>query len=314
MTRSISRLVAVGVCSLALFGALPVHAQSFTIISSSRWLQVGADAFDDVSDQDFDQQQSMLEGPFNYSLTAAATVATAQGTAMSQQNSDIGAAGLQASAALDVSAMQTGGSATASALNELDVLFAVNGVGNIPYSMSGTFFATDSVTANLYLRDEGAGITLHSFTAPSGTTHFDLSGELIPGRTYRLRGYLSGFAAADPLTQSSSSHSSQYLVNLVLTAPTGVREGVEPVSRLQVWPNPFRASSTISLSPGALDKELLVHDVQGRVVRKFPVEAEDRELTWDGRDHHGNRLPGGVYFLRLTGARRSASERVTLLR
>ena len=46
-----------------------------------------------------------------------------------------------------------------------------------------------------------------------------------------------------------------------------------------------------------------VYDVQGRLVR-VPEEGmaefpQLREVTWDGVDRHGARVPAGVYFIRL---------------
>jgi aminopeptidase N len=78
--------------------------------------------------------------------------------------------------------------------------------------------------------------------------------------------------------------------------------------RLQASPNPFAGSLAIrvpAVSGGPL--ELRIFDARGRLVRDLgPVgggaRADDAgRVTWDGRDRGGNRVPAGLYFMRLEG-------------
>jgi hypothetical protein len=83
-------------------------------------------------------------------------------------------------------------------------------------------------------------------------------------------------------------------------------------------PNPFHATTTFVLDfPEAAAYELTLHDVAGRLVRRFAgaAPAGSLALRWDGADARGQRLPAGVYLARFTVAGRiDAARRVLLTR
>jgi hypothetical protein len=64
------------------------------------------------------------------------------------------------------------------------------------------------------------------------------------------------------------------------------------------------------------DGLLEIYDVRGRVVRKSVVILDGQRgiMTWNGRDDRGERVPAGVYFLRLRGGGTVRQLRVTVLR
>ena len=75
---------------------------------------------------------------------------------------------------------------------------------------------------------------------------------------------------------------------------------------LHAAPNPLRTTTTFRFSldsPGAVRVD--VFDVRGRRVAT-PVTASfdlgDHVVRWNGRDHRGRTLPGGVYYARLVSA------------
>jgi hypothetical protein len=76
-----------------------------------------------------------------------------------------------------------------------------------------------------------------------------------------------------------------------------------PVFAFRLGPNPFRGTARIDLSlpkPGLVD--LRIYDLGGREVRTLVsshLAAVPHTLTWDGRDASGDRVPAGVYFVRL---------------
>jgi hypothetical protein len=90
---------------------------------------------------------------------------------------------------------------------------------------------------------------------------------------------------------------------------TGLRE---------VIPNPFagRAVIRFGLREGG-PVDLTAFDVQGRSVRRLdggthpPGEAQ---VIWDGRDRDGNRLPSGIYLLKLTTGGRTYTRAIHLVR
>lgn len=69
-------------------------------------------------------------------------------------------------------------------------------------------------------------------------------------------------------------------------------------------PNPSRGATSLAYTlaqPG--EARLVVTDVAGRTVRELergPRAAGIANVTWDGRDARGQRLPAGLYFARLT--------------
>lgn len=91
-----------------------------------------------------------------------------------------------------------------------------------------------------------------------------------------------------------------------------------PPSAVSAFPNPFRASSTLSFAlAGAGPVAVSVHDVTGALVRRVADGWHDRgaaSFVWDGADERGRDVPAGVYFYRVRTATGTATERVVRLR
>jgi hypothetical protein len=91
-----------------------------------------------------------------------------------------------------------------------------------------------------------------------------------------------------------------------------------PSMRIEsVAPNPAPGPITIRLSvPRAGPAMLLIHDVAGRLVRTFVVDAAAsgvEEVRWDGLDERGRPCPRGSYFLELEAAGARSSSRLVLV-
>lgn len=71
-----------------------------------------------------------------------------------------------------------------------------------------------------------------------------------------------------------------------------------------IYPNPFNESVTIRYEvPGQVTVHIEVFDVLGRriaVLASGLAPAGRQEVTWDGRDVSGRRVPPGLYFVRLS--------------
>jgi len=88
------------------------------------------------------------------------------------------------------------------------------------------------------------------------------------------------------------------------------------------FPNPYQPSAgEVTLPYVASESGVLtlrVHDVSGRLVRTIRAVVAGGggfgNVTWDGRDGSGHRVPCGFYFLHLIGAGLDDSRTITLLR
>jgi hypothetical protein len=92
-------------------------------------------------------------------------------------------------------------------------------------------------------------------------------------------------------------------------------------ARLQlgkVIPNPTNGETRIEYTlPEPRDVTLRAYNSTGQLVRELvngKVEAGQWAVTWNGRDGSGQRVPGGMYVLRLSAGKESLSQRMVLLR
>jgi FlgD Ig-like domain len=110
-----------------------------------------------------------------------------------------------------------------------------------------------------------------------------------------------------------------------LTQPTGAN-GVTPIpaaaplslSLSQNAPNPFSGSTSLRFAvPSAGRVRLSVYNVGGQKVADLVNRAMDAgtySADWDGRDAHGARVAGGVYFYRLEAGGASLTKEMVRLR
>ncbi len=107
---------------------------------------------------------------------------------------------------------------------------------------------------------------------------------------------------------------------VAMSAPTGVTESVPSTAayHLSATPNPFNPSTRIRYTiPEAASLLLTVHDVSGRKVATLAQrhhEAGEFVTTWDGRDDAGREVSSGVYFMRMEGAKFTATRKMVLLK
>jgi hypothetical protein len=92
-------------------------------------------------------------------------------------------------------------------------------------------------------------------------------------------------------------------------------------ARLQlgkVIPNPTNGETRIEYTlPESRNVTLRAYNSTGQLVRELvngKVEAGQWAVTWNGRDGSGQRVPGGIYVLRLSAGKESLSKRMVLLR
>jgi hypothetical protein len=84
------------------------------------------------------------------------------------------------------------------------------------------------------------------------------------------------------------------------------------------YPNPFNPVTNIRFDlPRAQRVKLCVYDASGRLVRVLVDEmlpAARHERQWDGRDRNGHPVASGIYYSRLSGTQRTATQKMLLLK
>ena len=71
------------------------------------------------------------------------------------------------------------------------------------------------------------------------------------------------------------------------------------------FPNPFHSSTTFSFSSKEpiQNAEITIYNIKGQLVRELRLNASSlsrfHEVTWDGKDKHGQKVAPGVYLYQL---------------
>ncbi len=93
---------------------------------------------------------------------------------------------------------------------------------------------------------------------------------------------------------------------------------VSPLSKIEISPNPFHRTTTITYQLTApAFVTLKVYDVSGTAVATLANESKQPgrfTVVWDGRDHAGTPVPAGVYFYHLEWNGKSSLEKAVLVK
>lgn len=105
---------------------------------------------------------------------------------------------------------------------------------------------------------------------------------------------------------------------------TGISSHTNPITDdfqlLQNYPNPFNPSTTISYSLNnttTMHVQLKIYDLLGREVLSLIDEQKKvgkHEVTWDGRNEHGEPVASGIYIYRLQVGENAKFRKMTLVR
>ncbi len=86
----------------------------------------------------------------------------------------------------------------------------------------------------------------------------------------------------------------------------------------QNYPNPFNPETRITYQlPERSDVTLQVYNVQGSAVATLVSQTQAAGtymLTWNGKDDHGNQMPSGVYFYRISAENFNETKRMMLMK
>lgn len=99
-------------------------------------------------------------------------------------------------------------------------------------------------------------------------------------------------------------------------------QGIPPVVRLEVCPNPFRSAASVNLtmhgSANTLKVSVLqIYDAGGRLVLSYDWGTSPEQkssFVWYGVDSQGSRVASGVYFIRVRVGTATFSEAAYLIR
>lgn len=93
---------------------------------------------------------------------------------------------------------------------------------------------------------------------------------------------------------------------------------VQPPVPYEAYPNPFRGETIIEfpMARGGF-ASLNVFNASGARVRRLlgtAMPSGNIQITWDGKDDRGNKLPSGIYFLKLRAPGIADSKKLVILR
>ena len=66
---------------------------------------------------------------------------------------------------------------------------------------------------------------------------------------------------------------------------------------ISAYPNPFNSKLLLSIESES-SGQLIVVDINGRIVEQFNYQAGDSKLIWDATDNNGHNIASGVYFIK----------------
>jgi hypothetical protein len=150
-------------------------------------------------------------------------------------------------------------------------------------------------------------------------TTIDGGGATMSGGSYSLDG-TTGQPDAGDLVGGSYKVGGGFWGGGASTAATGVGRPGLAANRsvmLSGWPNPFSKSADFGFSVAKPEHvSLKIYDLRGGLVRTLVEEVRGPgyfQVTWDGRDGSGRRVPNAVYLVRLATATAEASTKTVYL-
>jgi len=130
---------------------------------------------------------------------------------------------------------------------------------------------------------------------------------------------LDGDGTLDLATANYLGGNISVLLNRGTTAVDESRAGAPPSFSLsQNWPNPFNPVTNIAYTlPMECHVKLTIYNVLGQEIVTLVNETQapgHRMVRWDGSDHRGEQVAGGVYFYRFKAGDNLAGRKMVLLK
>jgi len=108
-----------------------------------------------------------------------------------------------------------------------------------------------------------------------------------------------------------------YIDDVTVPNILGVEENknvLQSISLL-VLSNPFSHSLNIICNSSEVSS-LNIYDATGRLIRKFddPTVNKSDRISWDALDQNGNRVPNGIYFIKLQSDQKTVTKKVLFVK
>ena len=79
-------------------------------------------------------------------------------------------------------------------------------------------------------------------------------------------------------------------------------EIIQPKVSMQIYPNPFNPSTTISFELTAKDAEnakIKIYNLKGQKIRIFSIFNNQSSIIWNGTNENDQHVSSGIYYYKL---------------
>ncbi len=160
-----------------------------------------------------------------------------------------------------------------------------------------------------YVADGDAGLRIIDVTDPTDPDEVGF---------YDIEAYARGVHVVGDLAYVAYGEDGLYIIRY--TGGSGIEEEIKPnvFSISQPSPNPFARETVLKYElPKSTEVDITVHNMLGQKIRELysgEKSAGVHQLTWDGTDNAGEKLPGGIYFLRVKAGSREINSKLLLVK
>jgi hypothetical protein len=174
------------------------------------------------------------------------------------------------------------------------------------YDFAGPSLGLDVVGSRVYVANQYYGVAILDASDPSAMVEIGSYGG-------------NGLGSNDVVSDGNLvfSGTTGGMVTYELTGVSGVEGGRSRVSlEARAVPNPFHSTTTLRVrSENGGSAKIMIYAANGRIVRGWTLTdvAGTFDLSWNGTDSGGQKLPSGVYFIKVVASGSTATQRVTLI-
>ena len=179
-------------------------------------------------------------------------------------------------------------------------------------------FQTENCTLTIYVDGNGSVITNPALPYYPRGTAVELTAVPDSGWEFsHWTGNLWGSQNPDTIIMNNDKTVTAHFTQMGIEEISG--DLVEATS-LEVYPNPFtqQANIRLEIADNSEGIDLRIYDASGRVVRAFLIPTSysfnSTSVVWDGRNDTGEKVPTGVYFVRLATTDATITKQILLLR